>query len=150
MDLTTRRRLAKSPKYLFFDLGIRRIAAGEGLRLPQKYFSDLFEQFIGIEILKLIKTFALQAKCRYWRDHAGPEVDFVIEYNRQYLLIEVKWTSTPSLSGGKHLLAFMKEYECALPAYIVCQTPRPMEIASDIIAISWKEMSAVIRDFLQS
>ena len=92
-SLTTRRRLAKSPKYLFFDLGIRRIAASEGLRLPQKYFGDLFEQFIGIEILKLIKIFAPQAKCRYWRDHSGPEVDYIIEYNRQYLAIEVKWTS---------------------------------------------------------
>ena len=150
IDLTTRRRLTKSPKYLLFDLGIRRIAAGEGLRLPQKYFSELFEQFIGMEILKLVKIFAPQAKCRYWRDHAGPEVDYVIEYNRQYLPIEVKWTSNPTRSDGKHLLSFMKEYECALPAYIVCQTSRPMEIAPNIIAISWKEISVIVRDFLQS
>lgn len=150
IDVTTRRRLTKSPKYLLFDPGIRRIAAGEGLRLPQKYYGDLFEQFIGIEILKLIKIFAPHAKCRYWRDHAGPEIDYIIEYNRQYLPIEVKWTSNPSRHDGNHLLSFMKEYECALPAYIVCRTPRPMEITPDIIAISWKEISAVIRDFLQS
>ncbi len=147
---TTRRRLTKAPKYLLFDLGIRRIAASEGLRLPQKYLGDLFEQFIGIEILNLIKIFAPQAKCYYWRDHTGPEVDYIIEFNRQYLPIEVKWTSKPTRSDGKHLLSFMKEYDCAVPAYIVCQTPKTMEIERDIIAIGWKEISAVIRDFLSA
>ena len=44
----------------------------------------------------------------------------------------------------------MKEYECAVPAYIVCQTPKAMEIERDIIAINWKEISVVIRDFLTS
>lgn len=146
----TRRKLAKSPKYLLFDLGIRRIAAGEGLRLPQKYYGDLFEQFIGIEILKLIKIFAPQAKCFYWRDHTGPEVDYVIEFNRQYLPIEVKWTSKPSKKDARHLLLFIKEYECALPAYIVCQAPNPIEINSDIIAVNWKDISEIVRDFLIS
>lgn len=150
IDITTRRRLTKSPKYLFFDLGIRRILAGEGLRLPQKYFSELFEQFIGIEILKLIRIFAPQAKCRYWRDHTGPEVDFVIEYNRQYLPIEVKWTITPKREDAKHLRTFMKEYDCVTPAYIVCRTPLPMEISSEVLAINWKDISTVIRDFLQT
>lgn len=147
---TTRRRLSKAPKYLLFDLGIRRVAAGEGLRLPQKYYGDLFEQFIGIEIFKLIKIFAPQAKCYYWRDHKGPEVDYVIEYNRQYLPIEVKWTSKPTRSDAKHLLSFIKEYDCVLPAYIVCQTPRVMEVDNDVIAINWKEVFGVIKDFLLS
>jgi len=44
----------------------------------------------------------------------------------------------------------MKEYDCAVPAYIVCQTPKTMEIERDIIAIGWKEISAVIRDFLSA
>ena len=103
MKSTTRRRLTKAPKYLLFDLGIRRIAASEGLKLPQKYLGDLFEQFIGIEILNLIKIFAPQAQCYYWRDHTGPEVDYIIEFNRQYLPVEVKWTSKPTRSDGKHL-----------------------------------------------
>lgn len=145
---TSRRRLTKAPKYLFFDPGIRRIAAGEGLKLPQHYYGELFEQFIGIEILKLIKIFAPQAKCYYWRDHKGPEVDFVIEYNRKYLPIEVKWTATPKRRDAKHLLSFMREYDCFLPAYIVCQTPNAMEIEDHVLAVSWKEFSGLIRDAL--
>src|SRR3990167_177964 len=91
--ITSRRRLTKAPKYLMFDLGVRRIAAGEGLRLPEKYYGDLFEQFVGLEILKILRIYAPQARLYYWKDHNGPEVDYVIEYNRQYLPIEVKYTS---------------------------------------------------------
>ena len=40
----TRKKLIKSPKYLFFDLGLRRLAAKEQPTLPQKYLGSLFEQ----------------------------------------------------------------------------------------------------------
>ena len=146
--ITSRRRLTKSPKYLFFDMGIRRIAAGEGLRLPQKYYGELFEQFVGIELLKLIRLFAPQAKLKYWRVHAGPEIDYAIEYNRQFIPIEVKWTSTPSQKDARHLLKFINEYDCVKPAYIVCKTPKPIELSEDIFAIPWEMMPEIIRDAL--
>lgn len=146
--VTSRRRLTKSPKYLFFDMGIRRIAAGEGIRLPQKYYGNLFEQFIGIELLKLIHLYAPQAKLRYWHDHAGPEVDYVIEYNRQYIPIEVKWTASPTAADAKHLLKFINEYDCKKPAYVICRTPQPIMLKEDILAIGWEQFADHIRDLL--
>ena len=148
-SLTTRRRLSKSPKYIFFDMGIRRIAAGEGLRLPQKYYGELFEQFIGIELLKIMRLYAPQAKLRYWHDHAGPEVDYVIEFNRQFIPIEVKWTTTPSKKDARHLFKFMNEYDCIMPAYVVCRTPRPMQLAENVLGVGWEMLPALIRDILQ-
>jgi len=139
---------ALSPKYLFFDMGIRRIAAGEGLRLPDKYYGDLFEQFIGIELMKLIRFFSPQAKLKYWRDHAGPEVDYVIEYNRCCIPIEVKWTITPSKGDAKHLLKFMNEYDCVKPAYVICRTPKPMTLSENVLAIGWELMPKIIGDML--
>ncbi len=149
-DLTTRRRLTKSPKYLFFDMGIRRVAAGEGLRLPQKYYGELFEQFIGIELLKLIRFFAPQAQLKYWHDHAGPEVDYIIEYNRHFIPIEVKWTTTPSPGDARHLLKFINEYDCVKPAYVICRTPKPMELSENILAVGWEMMPDIIRRILES
>ncbi len=149
-DLTTRRRLTKSPKYLFFDMGIRRVAAGEGLRLPQKYYEELFEQFVGVELLKLIRLFAPQAKLKYWHDHAGPEVDYVIEYNRQFIPIEVKWTTVPSKGDARHLFKFINEYDCMRPAYIICRAPQPMELNENILAIGWEMMSSIIQKVLDS
>jgi uncharacterized protein len=145
---TSRRRLSKSPKYLFFDMGVRRVAAGEGLRLPQKYYDSLFEQFIGIELLKLIRLYAPQAKLKYWHDHKGPEVDFVIELNRQFIPIEVKWTENPSSKDARHLIKFMGEHDCIQPALVVCRTPKPIELNENILAISWIDMPKTIKDLL--
>lgn len=39
---TTRRRLVKIAKYLFFDLGIRRLSTAEGLKLPLEHLGRLF------------------------------------------------------------------------------------------------------------
>lgn len=147
---TSKRRLTKAVKYLFFDLGVRRVAASEGLRLPDKYYGHLFEQFVGVELLKLIRLYARRAKLRYWHDHAGLEVDYVIEYNRQYLPIEVKWTSNPSKADAKHLLKFMGEYDCKLPAYIVCQVSRPRLIYPNVMAIPWQSFADKIKEDLMS
>ncbi|MBB70879.1 MAG: hypothetical protein CMF50_00585 [Legionellales bacterium] len=146
----SRRRLTKAVKYLFFDLGVRRIAAGEGLRLPQKYYGDLFEQFVGNEIVKLIHLFLPQAKLKYWHDHAGPEVDYVIEFNRQYIPIEVKWTETPSRSDARHVFKFMDEYDCMTPGYIVCRTPKPVQLADNVIAVGWGSFISILKDKLAS
>ena len=147
-DVTSRRRLTKSPKYLFFDMGIRRLAAGEGLRLPSKYYGELFEQFIGIELIKMLRLYAPQAKCKYWRDHAGPEVDYIIDFNRQFTPIEVKWTETPTANDAKHLSKFMQEYNCTQNGYIVCRTTKPIALTENILAISWQSMPEIIADLL--
>ena len=47
----TRKKLTKSEKYLFFDLGVRRVAAKEGTKLPRDTMGKIFEQFIGLELL---------------------------------------------------------------------------------------------------
>jgi len=142
---TTRRRLTKSPKYLLFDMGIRRIAAGEGIQVPQKTLGELFEQFIGLELLRYIRLFSAMTKLRYWRDHAGPEIDYILEINHQYLPIEIKWTETPVIGDAKHLSKFMSEYDCIKPAYIICRTSKPMMLDKDIIAIPWQELPDIIK-----
>ncbi len=144
----SRRRLAKTSKYIFFDLGVRRVAAGEGINPPEKYFGQLFEQFVGLEILKILRSTLPQAKLCYWRDHNGPEVDYVIDYNRHYLPIEVKYTKTPSKEDARHLIQFSEEYPCKLPALIICRVERPIEIADNIIAINWRSTPEMIKKLL--
>ncbi len=148
-QVSSRRRLSKAPKYLLFDLGVRRIAAGEGLALPESYYGELFEQFIGVEILKIIRAFAPQARLYYWKDHNGPEVDYVIEYNRQYLPIEVKYTQSPSFNDARHLATFSEEYPCLHPALIVCRTENPKQISENVIAIHWQTIPAMLQQLLQ-
>ncbi|SRR5579883_510844 len=147
-DSTTRRRLTKAPKYLFFDMGIRRIAAIEGSQLSSKALGSLFEQFIGLELLRYLRAKMIPAAVlRYWRDHAGPEVDYIVEINKRYLPIEVKWTEHPTLDDSKHLIKFMQEYNCIKPAYLICRCTKPLLLKEDILALPWQELSRMMQSF---
>jgi uncharacterized protein len=139
----TKRRLIKAPKYLFFDLGIRRACANEGIQLPQKNMADLFEQFVGIELVYHSLLTSPQIKVRYWRDTAGPEIDYVLDMAHHYLPIEVKWTDKPDISDAKHLSKFMAENPQAKQAYIICRTPQRYKITRNIMALPWQEISSL-------
>lgn len=136
----TRRRLTKAPKYLFFDMGIRRECTHLGTKLSEKIYGEFFEEFIGNEILRWIHIHYSSGRLFYWRDHGGPEVDYVLETERGYLPIEVKWTETPSYVDCRHLEKFLDEYSCLPYAYLVCRAPRKLLLKPRVMALPWHEL----------
>ncbi len=136
----TKRRLIKAPKYLFFDLGVRRACANEGVQLSIKTLGDLFEQFVGLELIRNAHINCPQAKVHYWKDSSGPEIDFVLEKDQLYIPMEVKWSENPNFRDAKHLHKFLEEYSNAPHGYIICRTPRPYSIAENITALPWQEI----------
>lgn len=144
-DNTSRRRLTKAPKYLFFDIGIRRICAKEGIQLSEKTLGQQFEEFVGIELCRYIRLFSPQSRLLYWRDHNGPEVDYVIDKNHVFLPIEVKWTENPRIHDCRHLQKFMNEYSCQDTAFLVCRVPRKRQLSEKIIALPWQDLPELIQ-----
>jgi len=140
----TRKKLTKSNKYLFFDLGVRRVAAKEGIKLPRNRFGILFEQFVGLELIRLGRLSDKKVNVLFWRDPDGPEADWVIENEDGYIPIEVKWTDVPSKRDIKYLQVFMTEYKEAKTAYLICQIPRRVKLDTGIYAIPWQEMNKLI------
>lgn len=142
----TRRKLIKSPKYLFFDLGVRRISALEGNQLPQTYLGKLFEQFIGLELTRIIKAKSIehQAKIYFWRDLNGQEIDWIILNNNMLTPIEVKLTNKPNLADCKILKLFKQEYPNSINGYLVCQIVRKIKLADGLYAIPWQELEELL------
>lgn len=143
----TRKKLIKSPKYLFFDLGLRRLAAKEQISLPQKYLGSLFEQFVGLELIRWSRLQSSKISIHFWRDSSGQEVDWVLNRNDELLPIEVKWTDTPSRRDAKHLELFLNEYPKAARGYVVCRVSHSQALSNKIEAISWKELIKKIHDW---
>lgn len=139
----TNRRLIKSPKYLFFDLGIRRACANEGTGLQQRVMSELFEHYVGNELVYQSQLNFPHVRVKYWRDAAGPEIDYVLDAAHQYVPIEVKWSDKPGLSDARHLTKFLQEHPTVKMSYIVCRTPNPYQLAEKITVIPWQQMSGV-------
>lgn len=138
-----RRKLTKTPKYLFFDLGIRRVSAGEGVKLPAKYLGQLFEQFVGLELIRYINLQISRAKIYFWRDANGPEVDWVLEKGENYFPIEVKWTDRPTQNDIKYLQLFRNEYANAKTGFIICRVPRKIKLSENIYALPWQEIDSL-------
>jgi predicted AAA+ superfamily ATPase len=145
---STRSKLTKSDRYLFFDLGVRRSAAREGRRPPSAQWGNFFEQFIGLELLRHFRS-NRSVKLRFWRDPDGPEVDWVLDVEGTYLPIEVKWTDAPTLRDARHLQVFAREYPTFGQSIIICRTPERVMLSPSITALPWQnfldDLDALIR-----
>jgi predicted AAA+ superfamily ATPase len=141
---TTRKKLTRSDKYLLFDMGVRRAAAREGRRVVVSRWGQLFEQWVGLELVRWARTSPRTTRIRFWRDPDGPEVDWIVDLEGTYLPIEVKWTETPGAQDARHLRVFMDEYPAARAAWVVCRTPRRVDLGQGIVAIPWQELPGIL------
>lgn len=132
----SRKRLTKSCRYLLFDLGVRRLAAAEGTQLRPPRMGELFEQWVGLELLRMLRLHIPGAKLRFWRDPGGPEVDWVIEHHGRFTPIEVKWTERPTEGDARHLHVFLDEY-AGDKAFILCRAPHALAISERTTALPW-------------
>ncbi len=137
---SSRKKLTKSSRYLFFDLGVRRVLSGES----RKFFSDrkgeLFEHFIGNELLKWIHISSKGSKLYFWRDSDGPEIDWLIESDGQLLPIEVKIKSAPDSKSIRHLKTFMSEYSSAQSALVISTTDIKYKLDKTIAVIPYQKI----------
>lgn len=140
----TRKKLTKAHKYLFFDLGVRRLAAKEGPRLSRETLGRLLEQFVGLELIRCCRLTEKKVRLRFWRDPDGPEVDWVLEREDRHIPVEVKWTSAPRSQDARNLQVFLSEYKNTSEGYVVCRTPRRLKLGPRITAIPWQEVDSLV------
>lgn len=140
----TRKKLTKSDKFLFFDLGVRRVAAREGTKLSRDTMGKIFEQFVGLELLRRVHAVNPAIRIRFWRDPDGPEVDWIIDSNGTYTPVEVKWTENPATSDIRYLETFLSEYSSAKTGYLICQIPRKVKLSDRVMALPWQSIHELI------
>ncbi len=138
----TRKRLVKLNKYIIFDLGVRRLGAKEAYNNSIRNLGFKFEQFIGLELSRLVRIYDSKYKVMYWRSHDGPEIDYVLSSQDTLVPIEVKLTENPTLKDARHLMTFCTEYSVK-QAYIVCRCNMPRRINELVTALPWQQLVEV-------
>ena len=136
---SARRRLLSSPRFFFFDLGVRNAAAGltPGLDTARSQTGALFEQWVGIELWKRLRYLG-RGRLHHMRTAEGAEIDFIVETGGRLIPIEVKWTERPSPSDARHVAAFLREHPGkAERGWVVCRCPRPEALSGNVTAIPW-------------
>ena len=92
-----RKRLTKSNKLYFYDVGLTSYLLG--IENPQHLETHplkglLFENFIVGELLKNRFNHVKNNNIYFYRDHAGNEVDIILDYGNELYSIEIKSAAT--------------------------------------------------------
>lgn len=134
-----RKNLLSTPKFLFFDLGVRHAAAGlnPSPELVKANPGPVFEQWVGIELWNRLQYLG-DGKLNHQRTRDGAEIDFIIERRGTLTPVEVKWTENPTPNDARHLLAFLAEKpKEAKHGYVICRCSRPLQLHDQITALPW-------------
>jgi predicted AAA+ superfamily ATPase len=109
--LNVRKRLVKSPKLYFYDvglasylLGIEKISHVETHPLK----GNLFENLVVIEVLKYRFNQGKRNNLNFYRDSHNNEVDLIYNIGRNAIPIEIKAAETVALDFFKGITAFEK------------------------------------------
>lgn len=109
----TRKRLVKSPKLYFYDVGLASWLLG--IHQPEQIqrdplFGALFENMVVIDRLKSKYNAALPAECYFYRDNIGNEVDLIESRGAKVRAIEIKAGATINSDYFKALGRFKKAF----------------------------------------
>lgn len=138
-----RKRVLTTPRFLFYDNGVRNAAARYGFStdLLKTQMGLLFENWVGQELIHRCLYAGRAYRLSFWRTAHGAEVDFVLETPDEVIPIEVKATESPTLADVSHLKIFLETYpQRARRGFIVSRCREPRRLAENIEAIPWGRM----------
>jgi hypothetical protein len=102
------KRLIKTPKLYWNDPGLALHLGHAGTEVEPT--GAHFENLVLCDLLAWRDTHVPRPEITYWRTAAGHEVDFVIEWKRQLVGVEVKAGKQPTMRDIKGLRAFLAEH----------------------------------------
>jgi predicted AAA+ superfamily ATPase len=107
------KRLIKSPKLYFYDVGLASYLLGlenENHVSRDPLRGNLFENLVLMEILKYRYNTGKRNNLYFYRDSKGNEVDIIYEIGREVFPIEIKAGATVTNDFFKGLKKFLKFY----------------------------------------
>ena len=125
-----RKRLTAHPKFYLFDTGITN-ALTQCLSHPLDpyLYGRRFEQWIILEIQKMVVYQRHSVDLYYWRTNHGAEVDLILVKNNQpCIAIEIKSRSTIDSAHFSGLRAFSQDHP-EVPLHMVCTCPNAFELS---------------------
>ncbi len=136
------RKLARHPKFYFFDTGVQRALANKiSLELSpgNSDYGKAFEHWLIKEIVHLNNYFDTDYKFSFYRTHHGAEVDLIVETPRdQVYAIEIKSSTRISSRDLNGLKSFA---EICPQAKLLCATTHEHCYQQDsILVYPWSEI----------
>ena len=138
-----RKQISSTPRFLFFDVGVRNAAADVPLSrdLLKTQAGSLFEQWVMLELVARTAYLGRGHRVSFWRTRHGAEVDAIIETPGRDIPIEIKWTENPRPTDVRHVELFLDTYsKRAKRGFLVCRVPHARKLTDRVTAIPWREL----------
>jgi predicted AAA+ superfamily ATPase len=141
------KRVTKSPKYYFIDVGL--LSYLLGIREASQINRDplvgqIFENLVVLECLKARYNRGDTADIYFFRDSKGNEVDLLAQSGRQLRAIEIKSASTfkqDHLKGIRRLKSITDKVEASYLIY----NGDPYQLSDGVTALHFKEAAECVR-----
>lgn len=134
------KRLLKSPKLIWTDPGLVSFLSGhftpEALRKSPEV-GGAFEALIYLHLNVFSQLLTPKPRLYYWRTTAGEEVDFVLEWGRKLLAVEIKLSNKPKFADAEGLRLFLEEYPECIAGLLVHTGHEIKRLHEKIIAAPW-------------
>jgi hypothetical protein len=138
------KRIIKSPKVYLIDPALIIYLSGyhdiESLQNARE-LCGFFETLVLLHLSAYAEIMVPKAKILYWRTTTGKEVDFIVEYGKKILAIEVKYTKNPTFFDAKNLNIFLEDNEQAIRGVIIHAGSEIKWLSSKIVAIPWYKIA---------
>jgi predicted AAA+ superfamily ATPase len=135
-----RKSLILSPKFYFFDTGVKRTlekALQSDVVPKTSYYGEVFEQFIISEIYKLNEYYDTDYQLSYFLTKDGVEADLVLSRGKkETIFIEIKSSEKVDEAEVKKLSNLVSGSK--IKAYYFSQDKQPQKI-HDVLCLHWTE-----------
>jgi len=134
----TAKRLVKTPKVYFMDVGT--LCYLSGLGDPQHAMAGpmggaIFETVVVGEVYKALCHRGQEPRISFWRTSTGIEVDLVVEHGQRLIPIEIKLSATPQPAMTRGIEAFRRDHSASVGRGIVVHSGRAfLPLGSDTVA----------------
>ncbi|MCB1115855.1 MAG: ATP-binding protein [Chlamydiia bacterium] len=140
----TNKRLVKSPKVYFTDVGMLCYLLGlkdrDHLR-NGPMAGSIVETFIVTEVYKRLVARGKEPQIYFWRTSSGNEVDLIIEDQGLLIPIEIKGSATPRPAMAKGISCFQEDHkDQTKKGYVVFLGDIPLPLAPDVLALPFSSL----------
>lgn len=134
--------LVKAPKLLWTDCGLAASLAGikSSTDLSQRLDAGFWLEQTLFQTLRSWRALEPQGrKVHFWRDRAGHEVDFILEQDGQWVLLEIKAGSQVSAGDASGMRAFRDSLKrkAALVRGVVLHAGQARPLDEGYFALPW-------------
>jgi uncharacterized protein len=139
------KRITKSPKLYFYDVGLATALMGvepETIIKKRTLYGALFENMVIVDIIKNFNAQGFRSVLTFFRDSNKNEIDLIIELGGKTIPVEIKSSETMNSSFFNTLTWFQKETQNDHEAIIV-YGGNQAQTRSQGKVVSWKNLEDI-------